>query len=240
MEQNQEDVAEDEIWHNLLWTKVMNNRRYTKDKKCQAMISAERKMREANCYNYRRLQDWNCAAQHWDWIHNPFWLLMHLCENCGFSGEKGTLVFLRNKKELVISGCQVLSTAIFLKITPEAGTTTPPERGRSKALIVSQLKRIIPQTRLTLSFSLLHHLSLEDFSLSSSPRLNPMQDELLNFCFIKNKKLKIFSASLQGRQDICLCATWPTPSEISQCFCREQSTESKRKVRQVQDSVRLK
>lgn len=81
--------------------------RYMKDKKWQAMISAGRKMRETNYCSYRRLQNWNCMAQHWDWIHNPFWLLIYLCENCGFSGKKGILVFLRKKKELVISCCQV-------------------------------------------------------------------------------------------------------------------------------------
>ena len=57
MDQNHSDVTGDEIWHNSLWTEVTNDRRYRKNKKCQIVIPAERKKREANYCNYRRLQN---------------------------------------------------------------------------------------------------------------------------------------------------------------------------------------
>jgi len=66
------------------------------------MISAERKNREANYYNYRRLQN-NLLELHGSSLRLVSPVPSDYRPTCKFSGEKGNLTFLRKIKELGIS-----------------------------------------------------------------------------------------------------------------------------------------
>lgn len=96
MEQNHSDVKEDEIWHNSVSTEVINDRRYTKNKKCQIMIPAERKKREANYYNCRRLQN-NLLELHGPSLRLDSPVPSDYLSTYGFSGGNGNLSISRKK-----------------------------------------------------------------------------------------------------------------------------------------------